>query len=116
MLLLHVYRVDRRHSHRRATFGLNPRGLLFDQRGPRFSRAVGPKADIGAVEAFDSSPRATAGVTTVRVPGTTVFADGSADFLTGSAGLDWFIFDDAEDTVTDLNHEAFINDLNFING
>jgi Ca2+-binding RTX toxin-like protein len=34
-------------------------------------------------------------------PGATVFDDGDFDRLTGSAGLDWFFFDLAEDSVTD---------------
>lgn len=45
----------------------------------------------------------------------TVGDDDSQDILTGSSGLDWFFFNDGQDNVTDLNHEAFLNDLDFIN-
>ena len=44
----------------------------------------------------------------------TVGTDASADLLTGSAGMDWFFFDPDQDRVTDLHHEAFWNDLDFI--
>jgi Ca2+-binding RTX toxin-like protein len=44
----------------------------------------------------------------------TVFDDGAEDVLTGSSGLDWFIFKAGEDRATDLNDEAFISDLEFI--
>jgi GH35 family endo-1,4-beta-xylanase len=44
----------------------------------------------------------------------TVGTDDSADLLTGSAGADWFLFDPADDRVTDLHNEAFLNDLDFI--
>jgi ELWxxDGT repeat protein len=43
-----------------------------------------------------------------------IYNDTSADVLTGSAGNDWFIYDQQHDRVTDLNDEAFINDLAFI--
>lgn len=46
----------------------------------------------------------------------TIFNDTSEDILTGSSGLDWFVFDDILDLATDLNHEAFLSDLAFING
>jgi Ca2+-binding RTX toxin-like protein len=45
---------------------------------------------------------------------TTVFDDQAADVLTGSSGLDWFIFTTDQDRATDLGDEAFINDLEFI--
>jgi hypothetical protein len=40
--------------------------------------------------------------------------DSSDDVLTGSSGLDWFLFDSLRDRATDLNDEAFANDLDFI--
>jgi len=45
----------------------------------------------------------------------TIGNDSSADVLTGSSGLDWFLFDATKDRATDLNDEAFANDLTFIN-
>jgi Ca2+-binding RTX toxin-like protein len=48
--------------------------------------------------------------------GTTVFDDDSEDVLTGSAGLDWFLFDDEEDRVTGLDDDEFADDLDFILG
>lgn len=39
--------------------------------------------------------------------GHTVAADGAADVLTGSAGKDWFFFDDDLDRATDLKDEVF---------
>ena len=41
---------------------------------------------------------------------------GARDFLTGSAGLDWFFFDedDDDDKATDLKDEIFANDLIWI--
>ena len=45
----------------------------------------------------------------------TVGDDDSEDILTGSAGQDWFFFSSTRDRVTDLQHEAFQNDLDFIN-
>jgi hypothetical protein len=44
----------------------------------------------------------------------TIFADADADKLTGSSGNDWFIYDQVNDRVTDLQDECFINDLAFI--
>ena len=44
----------------------------------------------------------------------TVFDDDADDVLTGSAGLDWFLFDPNRDRATDLNDEIFANDLAFI--
>ena len=46
----------------------------------------------------------------------TVGDDDSQDILTGNAGQDWFFFNNNQDNVTDLHHEAFVNDLEFING
>lgn len=46
--------------------------------------------------------------------GETVLDDGEEDKLTGSSGLDWFFFDTDLDRATDLNDEAFANDLEFI--
>lgn len=40
--------------------------------------------------------------------------DDSADVLTGSSGLDWFLFDDEKDRATDLKDEVFSNDLEWI--
>jgi hypothetical protein len=37
-----------------------------------------------------------------------------ADVLTGSAGLDWFFFDQQHDRATDLKDEVFANDLAWI--
>ena len=56
-------------------------------------------------------------------PGITVFDDGSADVLTGSAGQDWFFANLAKDStdsgvldkVTDLSASEFASDLDFIN-
>ena len=36
--------------------------------------------------------------------------------MTGCSGLDWFFFNSTQDRVTDLQDEAFQNDLGFING
>ena len=38
-------------------------------------------------------------------PDPTVFDDGARDVLTGSSGLDWFIFNTEEDKATDLSDE-----------
>jgi Ca2+-binding RTX toxin-like protein len=49
----------------------------------------------------------------------TVFDDGAADVLTGSAGQDWFLSQadgTSKDKVTDLSAAEFANDLDFING
>jgi hypothetical protein len=46
--------------------------------------------------------------------GTTVFNDTARDLLTGSEGLDWFLFDNDEDKVTDLSDTEFADALNFI--
>ena len=43
-----------------------------------------------------------------------VFPGRDADKLTGSQGEDWFLFDSDLDRATDLKHEAFTNDLDFI--
>ena len=43
----------------------------------------------------------------VEGPGATVFHDGARDLLTGSSGMDWFLFDSEEDKVTDLSDEEF---------
>jgi hypothetical protein len=50
----------------------------------------------------------------VRLDSTTVGHDASDDVLTGSAGLDWFLFDALRDRATDLHDEIFANDLAFI--
>lgn len=46
----------------------------------------------------------------------TVKDDGASDILTGSAGTDWFFFnqDDDHDRATDLKDEIFANDLSWI--
>jgi Ca2+-binding RTX toxin-like protein len=46
----------------------------------------------------------------------TVSRDRAADVLTGSAGLDWFWFDEADDNdrATDLRDEVFVDDLAWI--
>jgi len=56
-------------------------------------------------------------------PGANVFDAGAIDTLTGSAGLDWFLFNfdgDADpkkrDKATDLSASEFASDLDFING
>jgi uncharacterized delta-60 repeat protein len=52
----------------------------------------------------------------------TVHDDGVMDLLTGSAGQDWFLFnqdgdnDAAKDKATDLHASEFASDLDFING
>jgi CSLREA domain-containing protein len=46
--------------------------------------------------------------------GVTVLDDLARDVLTGSAGLDWFLFSDAEDKVTDLSAEEFKDVLDYI--
>ena len=51
---------------------------------------------------------------TFLTPGVTVVADDARDVLTGSAGLDWFLFDDELDRATDLKDEVFANELVFI--
>jgi PKD repeat protein len=50
----------------------------------------------------------------VRLDSTTVGTDADADVLTGSSGMDWFLFKSNQDRATDLKDEAFLNDLNFI--
>jgi Ca2+-binding RTX toxin-like protein len=47
---------------------------------------------------------------------TTVFDDEDEDKLTGSAGVDWFFFDEDSDHGTDLKDEAFADDLDWILG
>ncbi len=47
----------------------------------------------------------------VRLNADTVFNDWEHDVLTGSSGLDWFLFDQERDRATDLKDEAFTNDL-----
>lgn len=44
----------------------------------------------------------------------TVFDDFDRDLLTGSAGLDWFMFSDTEDKATDLSDKEFADILDFI--
>ena len=44
----------------------------------------------------------------------TLFDDGVADVLTGSAGLDWFIFSDDQDKATDLSAKESADILDFI--
>jgi len=50
----------------------------------------------------------------------TVVDDGAKDILTGSAGVDWFLYNDdgagVRDRVTDLHDDEFRDDLDFING
>jgi len=46
--------------------------------------------------------------------GETVENDSDDDKLTGSAGLDWFFFEEGRDRATDLNDEVFANDLDWI--
>ena len=47
-------------------------------------------------------------------PDPTVFDDAARDLLTGSSGLDWFIFNSQEDKATDLSDEEFADALDFI--
>jgi hypothetical protein len=47
-------------------------------------------------------------------PEATVFDDAVRDLLTGSEGLDWFIFNATEDKATDLKDEEFADVLDFI--
>ena len=55
------------------------------------------------------------------IPDATVFDDNAMDVLTGSSGLDWFLFNaDGEngtkkDKVTDLSGADFASDLDWIN-
>ena len=47
--------------------------------------------------------------------------DAAQDVLTGSAGLDWFLFNQdgdggAKDKVTDLSAQEFASDMDFITG
>ena len=44
----------------------------------------------------------------------TVSNDGARDLLTGSSGLDWFIFNSDEDKATDLSDEEFADALDFV--
>jgi len=46
--------------------------------------------------------------------GVTVFDDAARDVLTGCAGLDWFLFNDTEDKVTDLGADEFKDVLDYI--
>jgi len=39
--------------------------------------------------------------------GTTIFEDLARDILTGSSGMDWFLWEDGEDKITDLDDEEF---------
>lgn len=52
----------------------------------------------------------------VRVDAQSVFSDEAEDVLTGTSGLDWYLYDSARDRVTDLNDAAFADDLGFIGG
>lgn len=45
----------------------------------------------------------------------TIWDDGSTDTLTGNAGLDWFLFSNTGDKVTDLSASEFNPDRDFIN-
>lgn len=47
-------------------------------------------------------------------PDATVFDDAARDVLTGSAGLDWFMFNTEQDKATDLNDEEFDDVRDFI--
>ena len=49
-----------------------------------------------------------------RLDNTTVFHDLDDDKLTGSSGLDWFLFDLDNDRATDLHDEVFTADLEWI--
>ena len=44
----------------------------------------------------------------------TVFDDNARDVLTGSSGIDWFIFNSTQDKATDLSDEEFADALDFI--
>jgi Ca2+-binding RTX toxin-like protein len=46
----------------------------------------------------------------------TIFDDLAEDILTGSSGLDWFLFDGDQDRTTDLKDEIYSDDLEFILG
>ena len=52
----------------------------------------------------------------LKIDGTlpTVFDDGARDLLTGSSGIDWFLFNSDEDKATDLSDEEFADALDFI--
>ena len=58
----------------------------------------------------------TNGVGGVVLDQTTVKRDNEIDVLTGSSGLDWFLFDQAgdNDRVTDLKDEAFLGDMDWL--
>ena len=53
-------------------------------------------------------------LTETALDGVTVFDDDARDVLTGSAGLDWSLFNDAQDKATDLSDDEFANVLDFI--
>jgi N-acetylneuraminic acid mutarotase len=46
--------------------------------------------------------------------GVSVADDGARDVITGSSGLDWFLFNEEEDKATDLNDEEFADILDFV--
>jgi Ca2+-binding RTX toxin-like protein len=59
---------------------------------------------------------------TAKLDDTTVFSDAAVDILTGSAGQDWFLFnergdrgDTVKDKVTDLSAAEYSSDLDWIN-
>jgi Ca2+-binding RTX toxin-like protein len=72
------------------------------------------RTDRSYMERIDNLRLGTGLNGTVVLNTTTIFADADADKLTGGAGSDWFVFDHVLDRVTDLNDEAFVNDLAFI--
>jgi len=91
-----------------------PEGILR----PDHEAAISAIMETWLLEA-DSSERAAvigaASFTYRLVAGETVFdSPEEADVLTGSAGIDWFFFDEDTDRATDLKDEVFLDDLEWI--
>ena len=72
------------------------------------------RLDLGYQERIDGLKLTTRKDANVRLAVDTVLNDWENDVLTGSSGLDWFLFDQERDRATDLKDEAFLTDLDWI--
>jgi hypothetical protein len=74
------------------------------------------RADKTAEQRVDHLRNGTGYNGSVRLDASSLFSDADADVLTGGSGYDWFVFDSVRDRVTDLNDEAYTDDLPFVDG
>jgi hypothetical protein len=72
------------------------------------------RTDLGYQERIDRLKLTTRKDANARLAVDTVLNDWEDDVLTGSSGLDWFLFDQERDRATDLKDEAFLTDLAWI--